>query len=335
VSHRVDPVDVSIVVPVYRCDECLVALYERVVAALEPVTTRFELILVDDRSPDDGWKTMKALADRDSRVRPLRLSRNFGQHPAITAGLAHARGRWTVVMDCDLQHPPEEIPRLLAKARDGYDVVFARRRGGRHSWFRKRAAAAYFALLNAAMKTQMDPDIGNFSVISARAREAFLQVRDKDRQYLMILWWIGYPHATIEFEFAERYAGRSSYSLAGLIAFALEGLFFQTTTVLRWIVYAGFVISSAGGALAVFFVVNYFAGSPYPGWTSLGVLVTLLSGFTIVSTGVTGLYVARIFVQVKDRPLFLVDEEFEPELRPHAPAPPVGSRSPSQRSDGP
>jgi dolichol-phosphate mannosyltransferase len=309
--------DVSIVVPVYKCDECLRALHREVVRAMGETPMSFELILVDDGSPDGAWDTMVELARMDSRVHPVRLSRNFGQHPAITAGLSVAGGEWTIVMDCDLQHPPAEIPRLIAKALEGHDVVFARRRGARHSWFRKQAAAAYFALLNAVLHTKMDPDIGNFSVISRRVREAFLDIRDKDRQYLMILWWLGFDTATIDFDFAERYDGESAYSLAGLLQFAIEGLFFQTTTLLRWIVYVGFGISLAGAALAAFFVVNYFAGNPYPGWTSLGVLVTLLSGFTIISTGVTGLYVARIFVQVKDRPLFLIADEGVAEVQRH------------------
>jgi dolichol-phosphate mannosyltransferase len=255
------------------------------------------------------------LAARDPRVRLIRLSRNFGQHAAITAGLSTARGRWTVVMDCDLQDPPEQIPRLYAKAQEGFDIVYARRTGRKHSWFRRTASSTYFRLLNLVSHTELTAEFGNFSIISEKVREAFLAFRDKDRHFLMILKWLGFEHSAIEFQHAERFAGESSYTLGMLIRFALAGLFFQTTTLLRWIVYAGFGISVAGAGLAVFFVVNYFLGNPYPGWTSLGVLLLLIGGFIIVSTGVTGLYIGKIFTQVKDRPLFVVDTTVNAEVQ--------------------
>jgi glycosyltransferase involved in cell wall biosynthesis len=297
----------SVVVPVYKCDECLSHLEQRLSAAISPLTEDYEIIFVDDRSPDDSWSTLLRLAAHDPRNRLLRLSRNFGQHAAITAGLAIARGDWTVVMDCDLQDPPEEIPRLLAKAREGYDVVYARRTGRRHSRLRRAASALYFRLLNFLVKAELSSEFDNFSIMSAKVREAFLSFRDKDRHFLMILNWLGFEHTSIDFPHAERFAGKSSYTLGMLLRFALAGLFFQTTTLLRWIVYLGFAISAIGSGLAIFFVANYFLGHPYPGWTSLGVLVLVLGGFIIVSTGVTGLYIGQIFNQVKDRPLFVVD----------------------------
>jgi polyisoprenyl-phosphate glycosyltransferase len=300
--------ELSVVIPVYKCDECLRHLHDRLTVALSSITTDYEIVFVDDRSPDASWRTLTELESHDAHVELVRLSRNFGQHAAITAGLAHARGRWTVVMDCDLQDPPEEIPRLYAKAQEGYDVVFTRRTGRRHSWFRRAASRAYFRLLNLLLGTELDPQFANFSVISEKVRQQFLRMKDRDRHYLMILGWLGFEHATIDFPHAERYAGDSSYSLRMLIQFALDGLFFQTTTVLRWLVYVGFGISLAGAGLAAFYVVNYFVGRPYPGWTSLGVLVLVLSGFIIVSTGVTGLYIGKIFTQVKDRPIYVVDE---------------------------
>jgi hypothetical protein len=138
--------------------------------------------------------------------------------------------------------------------------------------------------------------------------EAFLSFHDKDRHYLMILNWLGFSSSAIDFEHAERFAGESTYTLRSLFSFAFDGLFFQTTKILRWIVYAGFALSALGLALAVYFVINYLTiAHPFPGWTSLGVLLLLLAGFIIVSTGVTGLYIAKIFIQVKDRPLYVVD----------------------------
>lgn len=295
----------------FKCDECLTHLHRRLVNSISYERTSFEIVFVDDRSPDGSWSTLLELANQDHRVTLVRLSRNFGQHAAITAGLEHARGRWIVVMDCDLQDPPEQIPALYGKAREGFDVVLARRIGSGNSSARRLASAAYFRVLNGLLGTSFDAGFGNFSVISRKVRTEFLRVRDKDRHYLMILGWLGFRTTSIDLPRADRYAGESSYSVGMLFRFAVDGLFFQTTTLLRWIVYAGFAISALGTLLAGFFIINYFAGTPYPGWTSLGVLLLLLSGFIIVSTGVTGLYVGKIFVQAKDRPLYVVDRVIE------------------------
>lgn len=300
--------ELSVVVPVYGCRDCLVALYERLTRALERLAVPYEVVLVDDRSPDGAWDALQELARRDARLRLVRLSRNFGQHAAITAGLAEATGRWTVVMDCDLEDRPEEIGRLWAKAQEGFDIVFAARRDRGHSRLRRSASSAYARVLNRALGTQLRHELGNFSVISAKVREAFLRLRDRDRQYLMILFWLGFRSTSIDVQQGNRHAGRSAYSLRRLVSFALDGLFFQTVLLLRWIVYAGFAVSLAGAAFAAFLVVNYFLRDPYPGWTTLGVLILLIGGFIITSTGVAGLYVGRIYNQVKDRPLYVVDE---------------------------
>jgi dolichol-phosphate mannosyltransferase len=301
-----DP-DLSVVIPVYRCDECLSHLHERLVAALEGAAISFELVFVDDGSPDRSWSTLLDLARRDTRVKLVRLSRNFGQHAAITAGLEYASGEWIAVMDCDLQDPPEQLPIIHSKAQEGFEVVLARRVGAGHSLPRRIASALYFRVLNALLGTKFDVGFGNFSVISRKVRNEFLRVHDKDRHYLMILQWLGFRTTSVDFPYASRYAGESSYTFGMLLRFAFDGLFFQTTTLLRWIIYLGFAVSGVGAILALYFFINYFVGNTYPGWTSLGVLILLLGGFIIVSTGVTGLYVGKIFVQAKDRPLYVVD----------------------------
>jgi polyisoprenyl-phosphate glycosyltransferase len=301
-------VEVSVVVPVYRCVECLGALHERLTQALTGLGVSYEIVFVDDRSPDDAWSTLTEIASRDHAVHALRLSRNFGQQAAITAGLGESSGKWTVVMDCDLQDPPELIPRLYAKAQEGHDVVLARRKSRRHSVFRLLAARLYFGFLRTFLKAQIDSGFGAFSMISSKARTAFLSVPDADRHYVPILLWIGFEQTSIEFEQAERYSGKSSYSFGSLMRLALSGIFFQTASLLRWIIYLGFAFAFVGVCLAIFFVISYFWFEPYPGWTSLAVLILLSSGMIIASTGITGLYVGMIFKQVKNRPLFIVDE---------------------------
>jgi glycosyltransferase involved in cell wall biosynthesis len=302
---------ISVVVPVFRCTPCLEPLHERIASALAPLVDDFELILVDDRGGDDAWEAIAELSRRDARVRGVRLSRNFGQHAAITAGLAAARGDWAVVMDCDLQDPPEEIPRLWAKAAEGYDIVYGRRRSKPTSAARRLTARLYFKGLNVFAGAGMEGQYGSFSLISRDVIDGFLRFRDKDRHYLFILHWLGFDSAAVDYEPSGRYEGESSYSFVRLLEHGLNGVFFQTTVLLRWIVYFGFILSLLGGLLAMYFIVARVTGSAYPGWTSIAVIMLLASGFIIASTGITGLYIGKVFEQVKDRPLFVVDREIE------------------------
>jgi dolichol-phosphate mannosyltransferase len=229
-------------------------------------------------------------------------------------------------MDCDLQDPPEEIPRLYAKAREGYDLVLARRTTGRQARFRGLATRAYYRSRGFFMRLDVDPDYCTLSILSRKVVNAFLQMRDVDRQYMLILHWLGFERAVIDVEKSERGAGRSSYTLRQLVRLGVDGFFFETTILLRWIVYAGFLIALAGVGLAIALVTFYFLANPLPGFTSLAVLTLLIGGFIIVSTGVTGLYIGKVFTQVKGRPLFVVDEDltFEPPAEDEREATEVG-----------
>jgi len=304
-------VELSVVVPVYGCAGCLAELHRRLGASLEEITDNYELVFVDDRGPDDAWSVLEALGQQDPRVRALRLARNFGQHAAITAGLAATRGRWVVVMDCDLQDPPEAIHRLYAAAQDGYDVVFGRRQTRAAPGWRRSSARAYFRLLNTFTGSSLEGSYGTFSILNSQVVDAFLRVRDRDRHYLLILQWLGFEHTAVDYDHAARHLGDSSYSPVTLLRHALNGLLFQTTVLLRFIVYAGFLLSALGAALATYFVVAKLTGSAYPGWTSLAVFTLTIGGFTIISTGVTGLYVGKVFEQVKQRPLYVIDRTLE------------------------
>ncbi|MDQ6811548.1 MAG: glycosyltransferase family 2 protein [Actinomycetota bacterium] len=303
-------VQLSVVVPVFACAGCLEALHERLTRSVSEIADSYELVLVDDRSRDDGWSVLQRLARTDGHVRALRLSRNFGQHAAITAGLSEARGRWVVVMDCDLQEAPEDIPRLWAAAREGYDVVRTIRRGRRHPPLKRWASRVYRRL---TLETDTPPDYSTLSLISRRVVDAFLRLRDKDREYMIALDWLGFDATTIEIDHAERHDGKSAYTLGRLVGVALDGMFFRSTVLLRLVVLVGFTVALVGVVVAGFEVIDYFAepNSTVPGYTSLAVLLLVLAGFIIVSVGVVGLYVGRIFEQVKDRPLFVIDTRAE------------------------
>lgn len=302
------PVHLSVVVPVYGCASCVEELHRRLSVVLLGITESFEIVLVDDRSPDGSWPILQRIAQQDVRVVALRLSRNFGQHAAITAGLAESRGDWVAVMDCDLQDPPEDIPRLYRTAVDGYDIVFARRLAKQHSAMRRLAASLYFGMLRSVGGKVEQGEYGTFSLISRKVVDAFLSLGDRDRHYLFVLRWLGFRASSIDYDHGRRFAGESSYSLSRLVAHALQGIFFQSTRLLEWIVHAGFLIAGAGMLLAAYYVYQYFVHSVPPGFTSLAVLILLVGGVIIVSVGAVGMYVGRVFEQVKSRPLYVVSD---------------------------
>ena len=323
--QRTGEVQLSVVIPVYACAGCLEALHERLTRSVAGITESYELILIDDRSLDDGWSVLQRLARSDGHVKALRLSRNFGQHAAITAGLSEARGRWVAVMDCDLQEAPEDIPRLWTAAHEGFDVVRTIRRGRHHPRLKRWASRLYRRL---TLETETSPDYSTLSLISDRVVQAFLRLRDQDREYMIALDWLGFDATTVEIDHAERHEGKSAYTPGRLVRVALDGMFFRSTVLLRMVVLVGFLVATVGVGLALFEVADYFVepNQTVPGYTSLAVLLLVLAGLILVSVGVVGLYVGRIFDQVKDRPLFLIDARAEgPGSLEPAPLPALSS----------
>jgi glycosyltransferase involved in cell wall biosynthesis len=297
----------TVVVPVYNCTESLPELCARIDRIMEKLNGQYEIILVDDRSPDNAWDVILLLQKIHPFVRGIRLSRNFGQHIAITAGLAQAKGEVVVVMDGDLQDPPELIADIHARFVQGYDLVLTRRSRRAHSTFRLLAAQAYFALLSRLTGQKIDGSYGSFSMLSRKVVEAFLKFSERERHYVLVLHWLGFRAGVMDYEHQVRTKGRSSYSLSRLIKHAIDGMLFQTTILLKWIVALGLLSAVAGLALAVYLIIQHeFFGST-PGWTSLAVLILMCTGAVLISLGVTALYIGKIFDQVKGRPLYIVD----------------------------
>ncbi|HTA77723.1 MAG TPA: glycosyltransferase family 2 protein [bacterium] len=306
-----EKIDLSVVVPVYGCSGCLFELHKRLKKVLSTLTPRHEMVFVEDRGSDESWEILSRIAKKDKQVKAYRLSRNFGQHSAITAGLSHADGLWTVVMDCDLQDPPEEISRLYHKAKEGFDIVLMKRKNKKLPFFRKWAASLYFKLINLFTTEHLNGVYGSFSILHEKVRLSYLRFHDNDRHYLFILKWLGYKTTSLEYEHGDRFAGKSSYSLRALLTHGLNGIFFQTTILLHWIIYLGFWVSLCGWVSAFYFLYLYLFHSPPPGWTSLAILILIVSGFILISTGITGLYLGKVFEQVKSRPLYVVDQSIE------------------------
>lgn len=305
---------ISVVVPVYGCSEAVVELHRRLTETLSGCFAAYELIFVEDRGPDDSWARLEAIAREDPHTGIYRHTRNFGQHAAITAGLARARGHHIVVMDCDLQDPPELIPALWGHAKDGVDIVFARQDEKITSPVRRILGHAYYRWLAFVADVHIDARQGTFSMVSRRVADALLEFRDVDRNYVFLLTWLGYPSAIVKYQRDKRHSGKSSYTFSKLVAHAFSGLVFQTTALLRYVVYLGFGFAALGLAVALYILTAKITGSRAPGWTSLAIFTLTTGGFVIMSTGITGLYVGKILDQVRGRPLSVLDVERPPGL---------------------
>jgi len=304
-----DAIHVSVVVPVYLGEPFMEELYLRIRDALAPITAQFELILVDDRGPDASWRIIKELSRKDARVRGLQLSRNFGQHNAIAAGLQMARGTWTVVMDCDLQDRPEEIPRLYAKAQEGYDCVLARRAVRRDRWTKRMTSWAFYKVFNYFTDLHYDGTVANFSIISRVVLDELNRVHESVRFYGGLLSWMGFDKAYVDVQHDPRSMGESAYTLGKLFQLGTNVILAHSAKPLRLCIGAGLALATAASLAVVLIVVRALMyGTPVAGWPTLIVSICFSTGAIVFTLGILGLYIERIFTQVKQRPVFIVRE---------------------------
>jgi dolichol-phosphate mannosyltransferase len=305
-----DAPDISIVSPVYCCADCLRALCERIGATLAATGASYEIILVDDASPDAAWPVMRELAAADPRIKAVGLSRNFGQHSAIAAGLEHARGRWVVVMDCDLQDRPEEIAALYAKAQEGYDIVFAEREVRQDGWFKRTSSRAFIALLNWLSGADYDYRTANFGIYSRAVIDAVRSMGDRARFFPVMVRWTGFRRTSIPVQHDARGNGGSSYTLRKLLKLALDIMLSYSDKPLRLVATTGIVISLVALAMTAFSLYRYLHGDvTVAGYTSVIASMWLLAGVMLFCMGIIGLYVGRVFESVKFRPMFVVREK--------------------------
>jgi dolichol-phosphate mannosyltransferase len=307
---------ISVISPVYRAENLVDEFVRQVRAALERITADFEIVLVEDGSRDGTWPRIAAVSASDTRVKGIKLSRNFGQHYAITAGLEHARGEYVVVMDCDLQDDPAFIAELYGKAREGYDVVLTTQRRRAQSLF-KRLTARLFARSLAWMDGGNGHDwlIGGYSMLSRHAVDALLRMRDVHRHYLSLIRWIGLPTAHVPVVHRPRHSGKSSYTFARLVRHAIDGWVSHSNRLLYLSVALGFSFLVAAIALVAVILIVYFAHGFAAGWPSLVVLILTCTGVLLMSSGVLGIYVGKIFDQVRGRPLYVIERTLNAPLR--------------------
>jgi glycosyltransferase involved in cell wall biosynthesis len=301
---------ISVVIPVYRSERILPVLCERLTATLSAVHRRYQIILIDDRSPDRSWEVIRQLVRKYPNIVAVRLSRNFGQHFAITAGLDMAQGEWTVIMDCDLQDQPEEIPRLLELAENGFDIVLARRRNRRDQHRRSIFSPLFYAAFNFLSGYRLDPSVGSFRIMRRNVVEAYRTMREASRLFGGMIEWLGFETTYLDVEHAPRYEGKSSYNTRALIRLALDGMIAFSNRPLYISIGAGILMSllSAGFGLTLIvrFLLHPLIG--VPGWLSTVTLTTFIGGLILLNLGMLGIYVGRIYDQTKGRPLYVVDQ---------------------------
>jgi dolichol-phosphate mannosyltransferase len=309
---------ISVVIPVYRAEDCLEELYRRLKAALETVSESFEIVLVEDCGGDGSWQIIQSLSRRDPRVKGLQFSRNFGQHYGITAGLDHCDGDWVVVMDCDLQDRPEEIPRLYAKAQEGFDIVLGRR-GRRNDPATKIVASAlFYRLFSYLSEIEYDGQVGNFRIMSRRVVEQYRSMRERLRFFGALVQQLGFPTSSIEVQHDPRFAGETTYNFRKLMKLASEAVIAYSDKPLRLAVKLGFAVSFLAFVAGIVVGLRaLFYGSAISGWASLMISIWFMGGIIAALLGVIGIYLGKTFDETKKRPLYIVmSSTFDARRRP-------------------
>ncbi|HEY4828216.1 MAG TPA: glycosyltransferase family 2 protein, partial [Solirubrobacteraceae bacterium] len=295
----------SVVAPVYNEEATIEQFYARVCTALQGI--RFELVLVDDGSTDGSEMEMRKLASNDPRVRVVQLSRNFGHQTALTAGLDHARGDAVVMLDADLQDPPEVIPLMLDHWRGGCDVIYAvREQRDGESRFKLATARWFYALFDRLAQVELEHNSGDFRMLDRRALDALLSMRERNRFLRGMTVWVGYRQAAVPYNRDPRFAGKTKYTIPKMLRFSFDAISSFSHRPLQLATLFGFLISTLAFVAIPVVIVLRILGSYLPGFSSLTIAVLLLGGIQLIAIGLIGEYVGRIYDEVKGRPLYLV-----------------------------
>lgn len=312
------PLRVSVVIPLFNETRVIDELCRRLDAALSALGAEYEVILIDDGSRDDTFARAAAQHDVNPRVKAIALSRNFGHQVALSAGLDHVTGDVVVMMDGDLQDPPELIPAMIAKHREGWDVVYAVKRSRQEGWAKRLAFRAFHALLHRVADIDVPEGAGNFSLMSARVVHALRAMPERARYLSGLRAWVGFKQIGVEFDRDSRYDDRPRMSLLGLSRLAFDAIFGFSRLPLRFALWAGLAVSAMSIVVAVWVLYQrVFTDHAITGWASTIVSITFIGGTILATLGVIGEYVGRIYDEVKQRPLYLVRAlvGFEPPSR--------------------
>lgn len=307
--------ELSVVIPVFNAESIIDVLVDRLVKAVSDVTAHYEILLIDDGSSDRSWEAVKSNCGWNTSIKGLRLSRNFGQHYAISAGLDRAAGEWIVVMDCDLQDRPEEIKSLYDKAQQGYDIVIARRKNRQDSFLKKLFSRFFYNVLSYLTGTRQDSDTANFGIYRRQTIQAVNKMRESIRYFPTMINWVGFRKAKIDVVHGRRESGKTTYNFKKLLDLSLDIILAYSDKPLRLTVKFGLVISLLSSLVALYYLYLSLTGQiAVLGFASIIISIWFLAGLTISILGVVGLYVGKIFEGVKNRPIYITAAtvNFEP-----------------------
>lgn len=300
---------ISIVSPVYKAEKIIPTLVSRIEKSVSPITNDYEIILVEDGGPDNSWNVIDQIAKSNTKVKGIKLSRNFGQHYAITAGLDHAKGEWVIVMDCDLQDQPEEIPKLYNKALEGFHVVLARREERQDNMFKIFGSWVFHKTLSYLTGKDHDSAVANFGIYHKKVIKNVCSMRESIRYFPTMVHWVGFKQTKIDVKHASREDGKTSYNLKRLINLALDIILAYSDKPIRLTIKAGLIISVFSLLAAFTMIIRYFGGLiEVSGYASLIVSIWFFSGLIIMTLGTLGLYIGKTFEGVKNRPIYIIEK---------------------------
>ena len=301
---------ISIVSPVYRAEKILPILVSEINLVMERIGEDYEIILVDDRSPDNSWEVMKVLSSQNPKIKSIRLSRNFGQHSAIFAGLTKTKGDWVVVMDCDMQDQPKEIAKLYKKALEGYDIVLGQRENRKDKFLKKLTSKLFYKVFNYLSGANFDNNVANFGIYHQKTIKSILDMGDYVKFFSLFINWIGFKSVSIPIEHGEREEGKSTYSMGRLFKQAFNVIISFSDKPLRLFINFGLSISVLSFIVGIYYLYLALTGKiAQPGFSSLILSIWFLSGIIISCIGIVGVYLGKTFDQAKGRPTFIIDEE--------------------------
>lgn len=301
----------SIIIPIYNEEKVIPETYKRVDEVLKPLDISYEIIIIDDGSSDRSYEILSEIAESDSNLKVISFSRNFGHQAALTAGLDHAAGRAIITMDGDLQHPPELIPILLEKWREGFEVVHTIRTYGRETGFIKKITASiFYKFLNKLAQVDIPSGAADFKLFDRKVVNSLKSMKERSRFLRGLSMWVGYKQTCVEYEVAPRAAGETKYTLGKMIRLALDGITSFSIFPLKLAAYLGFLVSFVSFIyLSYALYIKLIADKALPGWASVVIPMLFLGGIQLFAIGILGEYIGRIYEEVKERPIYIVSKK--------------------------
>ena len=301
---------IAVIIPVYRAEKIVDELCNRLITNLSKLTDAFEIILIDDSSPDNSWNKIKENTLKDDRIKGYLLSRNFGQHHAITAGIDKADAEWVVVMDCDLQDRPEEIVQLYNKALEGFDIVLAARQNRKDNFLKKATSKLFYIILSFLSGMKFNGEVGNFGIYHKNVIDNIKNLREPFRFFVSSVKWIGFNSTTLNVEHDNRFEGKSSYNYKKLISLAVNIIISYSNKPLKMMIFTGIGFAFISLLFIAYnFYLKFIGQITELGYTSIISSIWLLSGVILTSTGILGIYIGKIYDGIKNRPLYIISEK--------------------------